>query len=257
VTRIAQQSSAWIFISHSHRDLEKVREIRNYLEQRGHNPLLFFLKCLDDDDARLPELIRDEIKVRNWFVLCDSPNARASKYVSNEVALVKSLAGKSRETIDLSQDIEPQLYKLDRLLKRATVFLSYTSSDNVVAKRIGDALKKHDYSVWIDTEQLSPGMDWRLEIEAAIADAVQEGFVLLLLNEESLQSQLCQRETLYILKRAAASRRSNVVPVIVSQFDRSGLPPELQDIQYFDLTTGQFEERVETLIWSLKTREME
>jgi hypothetical protein len=26
---------AWIFVSHSHRDLEQVREIRNELERRG------------------------------------------------------------------------------------------------------------------------------------------------------------------------------------------------------------------------------
>ena len=30
-----------------HRDLEAVRRIRNELERRGHNPLLFFLKCQD------------------------------------------------------------------------------------------------------------------------------------------------------------------------------------------------------------------
>ena len=30
---------AWVFVSHSHRDLEKVREIRNYLEGKGRNPL--------------------------------------------------------------------------------------------------------------------------------------------------------------------------------------------------------------------------
>lgn len=63
-------SNSWIFVSHSHHDLEKVRKIRNYLEMHGANPLLFFLKCLNDDDARLPELINDEILARNWFVLC-------------------------------------------------------------------------------------------------------------------------------------------------------------------------------------------
>ena len=31
-------------------DLEKVRQIRNELERRGHNPLLFFLKSLEADD---------------------------------------------------------------------------------------------------------------------------------------------------------------------------------------------------------------
>ena len=49
------QQGAWIFVSHSHKDIEKVREIRNELERRGHNPLLFFLKCMDDDGALLPE----------------------------------------------------------------------------------------------------------------------------------------------------------------------------------------------------------
>lgn len=38
-------TGAWIFVSHSHHDLEKVRQVRNELEQRGHNPLLFFLNA--------------------------------------------------------------------------------------------------------------------------------------------------------------------------------------------------------------------
>jgi hypothetical protein len=35
--------------------LEKVRSIRRKLERRGHHPLRFFLKCLEDDDAHLPD----------------------------------------------------------------------------------------------------------------------------------------------------------------------------------------------------------
>ena len=34
---------AWIFVPHSHRNMEKARQIRNELERRGHNPLLYFL----------------------------------------------------------------------------------------------------------------------------------------------------------------------------------------------------------------------
>lgn len=36
----------------------KVNPIRNEIERRGHNPLRFFRKCLEDDEARLPELFR-------------------------------------------------------------------------------------------------------------------------------------------------------------------------------------------------------
>ena len=63
----AQQSGAWIFLSHSSKDIAKVREIRNELERHGHNPVLFFLKCMentDADDRLLWELIEREIKAR-------------------------------------------------------------------------------------------------------------------------------------------------------------------------------------------------
>ncbi len=36
-------SDAWIFVSHSNKDLEAVRRIRNEVENRGANPILFFL----------------------------------------------------------------------------------------------------------------------------------------------------------------------------------------------------------------------
>ena len=247
-------SGAWIFVSHSHRDLEKVREIRNYLEMKGANPLLFFLKCLSDDDARLPELITDEIKARNFFVLCDSPNAKASKYVPEEVALVESL-GKPRESIDLSSPLDPQFHKLDRLLKRATVFLSYARQDEAPAARIRHALERHDYHVWTEAD-IELGENWAGAIGAAVDKAARKGFVLLLLSEAPLRSQYCQHETLYALQRAAVSGRSNVVPVIVSPFDRTSLPSELRSIQWFDLTTGPFDDRVEELIRNLKSREM-
>ena len=40
------------FISHSNKDFEPVREVRHWLAQRGHQPLLFFLKCLESEDTR-------------------------------------------------------------------------------------------------------------------------------------------------------------------------------------------------------------
>lgn len=85
-----RKPGAWIFVSHSHRDLEKVRPIRNEPERRGHNPLLFFLKCLEADDARRPELIRDEIKATTYFVLCNTRASRPSKWVKQEMELVNA-----------------------------------------------------------------------------------------------------------------------------------------------------------------------
>lgn len=40
----------WVFLSHSNKDYEKVRQVRNILEQQGYRPLMFFLNCLNDDN---------------------------------------------------------------------------------------------------------------------------------------------------------------------------------------------------------------
>ena len=121
--------------------MEKVRRIRNELERRGHNPLLFFLKCLEADDARLPELIRDEIKAREWFILCESPSAKNSGWVQQEVELIKSMAGKAIETIDLSQNLPTELHKLVRLSKRATRLNATVARQSAIARTMSQACK--------------------------------------------------------------------------------------------------------------------
>ncbi len=164
--------------------MEKVREIRNELERRGHNPLLFFLKCLETDDARLPELIRDEIKARTFFVLCNTRASRRSKWVKQEIELVRQVTKRPRKTVvvmNLERDLQKELHKLDRLSKRATVFLSYARQDQKIAERIGRAWQNQDYSVWFDST-VRPGRDWSSVLHSAIDDAVARGFVLVLLS---------------------------------------------------------------------------
>ena len=95
--------------------------------QHGH-PLLFFLKCLEADDARLPELIRDEIKARTFFVLCNTRASRRSKWVKQEIELIKQVTKRPRQTVvvmNLERELQTELHNLDRLSKHATVFLSY------------------------------------------------------------------------------------------------------------------------------------
>ena len=87
---------AWIFLSHSTKDWDEVRRIRNLLEEKGHRPIVFFLKCLTEH-SELDELIKREIEARTWFLLCDSDNARSSSWVQAEVAYIKELGRKYHE----------------------------------------------------------------------------------------------------------------------------------------------------------------
>ncbi|MFC1661906.1 toll/interleukin-1 receptor domain-containing protein [Gemmatimonadota bacterium] len=249
---------AWIFVSHSHRDLEKVREVRNALERRGHNPILFYLKCMDYEDTRLPRLIREEIQARDWFVLCDSPNAQESEWVQQEMELIKSMEGKVFETIDLGQYPGEELSKIDRLSKRATVFLSHCEEDRQVAETIREVLVRHDFLVWSDPPDSDAYGD---HVDKGLREATEWGWVLWLLSPASLSSNW----SVYELRQAhllghVLDRSSNLIPVVVEPLSPDSLPERMRKplllYSWFDLTTGDLEQRVEDLIQSLKTREL-
>jgi len=101
-----------IFLSHSSKDLEKVRNIRNVFEVLNCDALIFYLKCLDDGNPNLEQFIKDEIEARNIFVYCKSANAEASPWVQKELEYIKSLSGKLLYILDIEKDFAVQLISL-------------------------------------------------------------------------------------------------------------------------------------------------
>lgn len=238
------QEGAWIFVSHSHEDLAQVRVIRDALEARGHNPLLFFLNCLGDD-AEVDTLIRREIEARTWFVLCDSENARNSRWVRSEVEIIKNLAEKVYEVIDLDSDLEDQVTRIDRLSKRATVFLSYARHDSAVADRLQQALRDRDYAVW--DPQTAPGMDWATDLRRGVQNAMTNGLFVLLLSPAALESPSVQAELDYALE-LEAQLPGRLVPVLASPIDSEMLPKAIRERHWLVLTDQNFDWAVEELI---------
>lgn len=260
---MSSPDGAWIFLSHSTKDWNEIRRVRNLLEEKGHRPLVFFLKCLTDH-SELDELIKREIEARSWFLLCDSENARQSSWVQAEVAFIKETQDKYHEEIDLDAAIESQIDRIDRLCKRVTVFLSYARADQPHARRIQEALVAHDYSVWIDTDALAPGTNWMQEIASGIDRAVERGFVLILLSPSSVQSQFTAHEIKYALGKAnKANHGANIVPIMLHDAGaiQGAMPPEIQSllggIQWFDFSRSDFDTNMETLIAHMKARAMD
>jgi hypothetical protein len=248
----------WIFVSHSNLDFAKVKLIRDELEKEGHKPLLFFLKCLNEKDPRLPQLIRDEIKARTWFVLCNSDNAKNSPWVQEEIRIVETT--KPKETfvsIDLKWDLDVIMSEIRPLLRRATVFLSCDREDWDIASLIYDALLEQDYSVFFDRKSLqAPG--WEHATHNALEDAVKTGFVLLLLSPDYLTSKWCKAERESAFEMLGSKPISNVVPVIVRDPATVflQLPPDLRELQCVDVTQGSAAENVTRLLRDLKSRPM-
>lgn len=134
-----------MFVSHSTKDFERVRLVRNALEDSGFRPILFYLKCMEDEDE-INELLKREIDARRRFILCDSPNAQTSKYVQSEVDYIRSKK-RMYEIVDLSsidiesKDMQEEVIKLIKPFRvRTNVFLSFNSRAD---REIIGSVKKH------------------------------------------------------------------------------------------------------------------
>jgi hypothetical protein len=264
MTELSQADGVWIFVSHSNLDLEKVRHVRDALEKEGHNPILFFLKCLTAGDPRLPQLIKDEIAARTWFVLCRSANSQHASWVREEVEIVTSTKPKETfVTIDLDEDLAAGpdgvpvfVKKLRPLLKRATVFLSHTNHDIAIANDIATLLTAEDFRV-LDKLPLS-GLGFLQQLDNVLDQALDHGFVLLLLSPEYLNSPWCKEERDAAFAILGARSLSNIVPVIIRdpQTVYRQLPADLQHIQCIDVSQGAVAQNVAALLHHLKTTPM-
>jgi hypothetical protein len=250
------------FLSHSNKDFSKVGGLRNELESRGHRPLMFFLKCLDDD-CEIDGLIKREIKARTWFILCKSANTSSSRWVQSEVTYVRLLSDKIYTEVDLDQPLATQLQAAEPLLRRASVFISHASADRVAAASLASALRANDFGVFSDLD-LSPSAPWEGVLRPQLEQAVGRGFVILLISHAFLGSSFGLQEARTALTWSLErQRRANVIPVYLgagpgelpiergSQFWRT-----LSSVQGFEVRTTERPESFLDLIESLKRRPM-
>lgn len=140
-------SDAWIFISHSHLDLDAVRRVRDEFERLHANPLLFFLRCVADD-GELDSLIKREIAARNIFLLCDSPSAQKSSWVKKEREFLLSLNDRKIHELNLDWPWEKQRRVIHETLESATVYINCTWKDRDRIQTYVDLLADSDFAVY-------------------------------------------------------------------------------------------------------------
>ena len=254
---IKENNGPWIFISHSLKDWEKVRNIRNILENEGAKPLLFFLKCLTED-SEIDGLIKREIKERNFFLLCESNNTVNSVWVRSEVEFVKTFKDKVFETIELDKELDSQIFIIKKLLKRATVFLSYARLEEDIAIQMREIFLSHDYAVFWEKEQ-NPVDDWPKNTENAIVESLEHGFFLILISSHSLTSNFIWKELNFAMQNVG-EKRNNIIPILIENLDTLEpwllFPKSLQEIQWFDFSSGDLTNNTINLIKDLKNRKM-
>lgn len=239
---VFRRKGGWVFISHSHMDIEKVRDIRNALERKGFDPLLFYLKCLEEE-CEIHDLIEREIKERDWFIFIDSENARNSRWVQQERDIVEALPDKKVFVLDLSKDIESQI---DFITRQMTVFVSYALKDKKIGQAIENALLKRDYLVF-DYNSISEGQQWHSDVFDAIKMACEYGFFVSVISENSIKSDSMMRELQYAVKSGGKT-----IPIYVGDTSLSNFKMYYSDLQGVRLndkfTNGDIDKVVNELI---------
>jgi hypothetical protein len=168
-----------------------------------YKPLLFFLKCLDDN-KEIFELIKREIKARDRFILCDSKNSRESEWVQREREFIISL-NRPYEVINIDGTDEEIDESINRFNKRSTIYIWSTDdriNDVVVRKFVEKAYRVEllpDYYLkdYYYYKTGSPDL-----VHEDFHNVMENGYVLFLISRE-----LSEKEIDYVDSTASDFRR--------------------------------------------------
>ena len=183
------ETGGWVFLSHSHLDIDIVRQIRNKLEKMGFNPLTFYLKCLNDDDE-IEELIKREIREREWFIFVNSRNARNSRWVETERDYIEEIGGKNVCVIN-TNSAETEIDQiLNHLADHMLINIVYSENDHLYAEQAEQILLLHDFSV------RRIGLNVPLQDPSQIREIMENGngFFMFILTEQNIPSLSCLAE---------------------------------------------------------------
>ncbi len=211
--QLDKSKGGYIFLSHSHDDIIKVRKIRNELEERGFEPLCFFLKCLCDNDE-IEDLIKREIDAREWFVFVNSENSRKSKWVTLERRYIEKTDNKKVITLNID-DESSVIEAIDKITHNLRIFMTYSPKDREIAYKFKQHLEHKDYLVF-DGESIPAGANFMDSISGAITMAAKDGCVLALITPNSLVSRNVIDEIMLTI-----NKRGNIIPVVLGDFELS------------------------------------
>ena len=225
------ENKVYIFISHSHQDIAKVRIIRNYLESLAAEPILFFLLSKTDEDE-ITQLIKDEIGARIWFIYCKSENSEKSKWCQTELQYAKEFPKSNLLTIDLdtSFDEEGNLKEesknqmkdmINRISRVNTCFFSFPYNEIDILYPIMKSIANYGFDVSC-TLDLKSGCNF-LEGTKSMID--KANYFIVFIYKELARSTLSEM-------KLALDLGKRVLPILVYYKDSSEIFDQVKNVPY-------------------------
>lgn len=128
------------------------------------------------------------------------------------------------------------------------VFISYTSSDKVVARRMAADLQAEHLEVWLDERKILVGDSIHRRVEEGISEC---DYLVLLVSQESLESAWVQEELNAIRTREKADGRIILLPAILHGVDITKLPTLLRDRRFAQLSP-KYEDGLRDIVDSIR-----
>ncbi len=218
VENLYKGKGGYVFVSHSHLDIEQVRKIRNFLEDSGMEPILFYLRSMDCEDKEklktLKRLIFDEIDAREFFLYVNSKNAQVSEWVQEELAYIRKTHPDRITVVDLSDERDETEKTLSRMIRGMRIFISSSEHDRVLVNRLSDALTRHDFRVYDVRDALSIGDAWHESVSHTITDLAGEGFVIAVISRGSNRSHFFREELI-----CALENKVPILPIVLDDYN--------------------------------------
>ena len=119
------------------------------------------------------------------------------------------------------------------------VFVSYSRHDRPFVDRLTTALNAAGVRTWVDTQNISAGLNWQEELERGLFAA---DVLLYVASRHSDESKWLQAELAAFMRK-----KGRIVPLIVDDDGASHLPLFLQAIQWVDFR-ADFQSALQTLL---------
>ena len=118
--------------------------------------------------------------------------------------------------------------------RRLKVFLSHSSADKALARRLARDLQSAHVDIWLDQWQIGVGEYFEQRIAQGLADT---DFVIVLLTRQAVASEWVNREWRELVEREAGTRRIAVLPVRAEPCE---LPDFLAQRSHADIAGGSY-----------------
>ena len=136
---------------------------------------------------------------------------------------------------------------VNRMAGNFDVFLSHNSQDKPAVRELAKALGERGLMVWLDEEQLQPGLNWQPGLEKGIR---QSGSAAVLIGGDGLGPW--QDAEMQALLNLAVKEDRPVIPVLLpSAPEKPELPLFLQSRTWVDLRPNLNQHNLGRLVWGI------